>query len=80
MSTLKALLNQDHYLPAESHVWLLPRLYLPVTGGRTPIIMQINTQLVAEQRVPESSATTQKLLLLEKMVELISTELTKRMQ
>lgn len=45
-----------------------------------PITMQINTQLVVEQRVPESSATTQKLSLLEKMVELIFSELTKRKQ
>lgn len=69
MSILEALVYQDHYLTAEFHVWLLLRLYLPTSGGRKPIIMWIKTRLVVEQHVPGSSATTQKLSLLEKMVE-----------
>lgn len=69
VSILEALVYQDHYLTAEFRVLLLLRLYLPTSGGRKPIIMWIKTHLVVEQRVLESFATTQKLSLLEKMVE-----------
>lgn len=69
LSILEALVYQDCYLTAELHVWLLLRLYQPANGGRKPIIMWIKIHLVVEQHVPESSATNQKLSLLEKMVE-----------
>lgn len=69
VSIPEALVYQDHYLTAEFHVWLLFRLYLPTSGGRKPIIMWIKTHLAVERHVLESSATTQKLSLLEKMVE-----------
>jgi len=68
VSILEALFYHNHYLTAEFHVWLLFRLYRPTSGGRKPIIMWIKTQLVVEHHVLESSATTQKLSLLEKMV------------
>lgn len=69
LSILKALFYQGHYLTAESYVWLLLRLCLPTSNGRKLIITWIKTHLVVEQLVPESSATTQKLSVLEKMVE-----------
>lgn len=69
VSILKALSYQDHHLTAEFCVWLLFRLYRSTSGGKKPITMWIKTHLVVEQRVLESSATTQKLSLLGKMVE-----------
>lgn len=69
LSILEALFYQGHYLTVESCVRLLLRLCLPTSNGRKLIITWIKTHLVVEQLVPESSATTQKLSVLEKMVE-----------
>lgn len=69
MCILEALFYEVHYLRPQFHVWLLLRRYLPTTGGTKPIITWIKTRLVVEQPVLESFATTQKLSLLEKMVE-----------